>query len=153
MEQMYQKRGTRPIYGWPMTASQLRLIVETDDYDAAVRFFRDALGLTELESIAGGDGAHVTILSVPTATLEIANPAQVRHIDEVEVGRSVSRRSTLSVRVAFEVEDATATTNALEAAGASVLASPTLTPWNSLNARLEAPGGVQITAYQELRKP
>jgi catechol 2,3-dioxygenase-like lactoylglutathione lyase family enzyme len=136
-----------------LTASQLRLIVETDDYDAAVRFFRDALGLTELESIAGGGGAHVTILSVPAATLEIANPEQVRHIDEVEVGRPVSRRSTLSVRVAFEVDDAAAVTNTLESAGASVLASPTLTPWNSLNARLEAPGGVQITAYQELGKP
>jgi catechol 2,3-dioxygenase-like lactoylglutathione lyase family enzyme len=133
-----------------MTPSQLRLIVETDDYDAAVTFFRDALGLAEVESIAGGDGAQVTILSVPSATLEIANPAQVRHIDEVEVGRPVSRRSTLSVRVAFEVEDVRSVTNTLEAAGASVLASPTLTPWNSVNSRLEAPGGVQITAYQEL---
>lgn len=134
-----------------MTPSQLRLIVETDDYDAAVTFFRDALGLAEMESIAGGDGAQVTILSVPSATLEIANSAQVRHIDEVEVGRVVSRRSTLSVRVAFEVDDVRAVTNTLEAAGAAVLASPTLTPWNSVNARLEAPGGVQITAYQELR--
>jgi catechol 2,3-dioxygenase-like lactoylglutathione lyase family enzyme len=133
-----------------MTPSQLRLIVETDDYDAAVTFFRDALGLAEVEAIAGDDGAQVTILSVPTATLEIANPEQVRHIDEVEVGRPVSRRSTLSVRVAFEVDDVRAVTNTLEAAGASVLASPTLTPWNSVNARLEAPGGVQITAFQEL---
>jgi uncharacterized glyoxalase superfamily protein PhnB len=134
-----------------MTPSQLRLIVETDDYNAAVTFFRDALGLAEVESISGGDGAQVTILSVPSATLEIANPAQVRHIDEVEVGRPVSRRSTLSVRVAFEVDDVQAVTNTLEGAGAAVLASPTLTPWNSVNARLEAPGGVQITAYQELR--
>jgi catechol 2,3-dioxygenase-like lactoylglutathione lyase family enzyme len=134
-----------------MTPSQLRLIVETDDYDAAVTFFRDALGLAEVESISGGDGAQVTILSVPSATLEIANPAQVRHIDDVEVGRPVSRRSTLSVRVAFEVDDVQAVTNTLEGAGAAVLASPTLTPWNSVNARLEAPGGVQITAYQELR--
>jgi uncharacterized glyoxalase superfamily protein PhnB len=134
-----------------MTPSQLRLIVETDDYNAAVTFFRDALGLAEVESISGGDGAQVTILSVPSATLEIANPAQVRHIDEVEVGRPVSRRSTLSVRVAFEVDDVQTVTNTLEGAGAAVLASPTLTPWNSVNARLEAPGGVQITAYQELR--
>ena len=71
-------------------------------------------------------------------------------IDEVEVGRQVSRRSTLSIRVAFEVADAEAVTREFAAAGAEVLATPTETPWRSLNARFEAPGGLQITAYQEL---
>ena len=51
------------------------------------------------------------------------------------------------------MEDATAATNAMEAGGAAVLRSPTLTPWNSLNSRLEAPGGLQITAFQELGEP
>ena len=30
------------------------------------------------------------------------------------------------------------------------LAEPTRTPWNSLNARLEAPAGVQLTIFSEL---
>lgn len=136
-----------------MTVSQLRLVVETEDFEEALRFYRDVLGLPVSESYQGEGGARVAILSIPSATLEIANPAQVRMIDEVEVGRPVSRRSTLSVRVAFEVEDATAATNAMEVGGAAVLSSPTLTPWNSLNSRLEAPGGLQITAFQELREP
>ena len=125
--------------------TQLRLVVETDDYDEALTFFRDVLGLPELEAYAGDGGARVAILSVPSATLELANPAQVRMIDDVEVGRPVARRSTLSIRVAFEVPDAA---NAYRQA--EVLAPPTRTPWNSLNARLEAPGGLQITAFQEL---
>ncbi|HEV7949642.1 MAG TPA: VOC family protein [Glaciihabitans sp.] len=133
-----------------MTVSQLRLIVETDDFEAAVRFYRDALGLPEEAAFAGRDGAKVAILSIPAATLEIVNPEQVRMIDDVEVGRPVSRASTLSIRVAFEVSDAGQVTNDLEAAGATVLSSPTLTPWNSLNSRMEAPGGLQITAFQEL---
>lgn len=128
---------------------QLRLVVETEDFDAALAFYRDALGMPELEAYTEGD-ARVVILSVPSATLELSNPAQVRLIDDVEVGHPVARPYPLSIRVAFEVKDAAATTTALEAAGATVVAPPTVTPWNSLNARLEAPGGLQITAFQEL---
>ena len=135
------------------SAKQLRLVLETEDLEAALAFYRDGLGLTELESFDGPDGARVIILSVPSVTLELANPAQVRYIDEVEVGRPTSRRFEATVRVAFEVEDAAAATTALESAGATVLAPPTVTPWNSLNARLEAPGGMQITAFQELGHP
>lgn len=130
--------------------NQLRLIVETEDFEAALAFYRDVLGLPEQESYEGDGGARVAILTVPTATLEISNPAQVRLIDEVEVGHPASRPYPLSIRVAFEVPDAAATTAALEAGGATVVAAPTETPWRSLNARLEAPGGLQITAYQEL---
>lgn len=131
--------------------TQLRLVVETEDFEAALAFYRDALGLPELESYEGDGGARVSILSVPTATLELSNPAQVRLIDTVEVGRvGVSRTYPLSIRVAFEVADAEATTTALKAGGATVVAPPTETPWRSLNARLEAPGGLQITAFQEL---
>ena len=128
---------------------QLRLVVETEDFDAALAFYRDALGMPELESYSEGE-ARVVILSVPSATLELSNPAQVRLIDDVEVGHPVARPYPLSIRVAFDVKDAAATTTALEAAGATVVAPPTVTPWNSLNARLEAPGGLQITAFQEL---
>lgn len=132
------------------SVSQLRLVVEAEDYEEALVFFRDVLGLPEREAYSGEGGAKVAILEVPTATLELANPAQVRMIDDVEVGRPVARRSTLSIRVAFEVANAEETTSRLAAAGAEVLAPPTVTPWNSLNARLETPGGLQITAFQEL---
>ena len=130
--------------------TQLRLVVETEDFDAALAFYRDALGLPELESYEGDGGARVSILHISEATLELSNPAQVRLIDEVEVGHPASRAYPLSIRVAFQVADAAATTTALEAAGASIVAAPTVTPWNSLNARLEAPGGLQVTTYQEL---
>lgn len=129
---------------------QLRLVVETEDFDAALKFYRDALGLPEQESYQGEGGARVSILTVPSATLELSNPAQIDLIDEVEVGRSVARPFPLRLRVAFEVADAEATTRALEAGGAEVVAEPTLTPWRSMNSRLEAPGGLQITAFQEL---
>lgn len=128
----------------------MRLVLETGELDAAVEFYRDALGLEQLESYDGPDGARVVILAVPSATLELANPAQVRFIDEVEVGRPTSRRYELTVRVAFEVDDAAVATDSLTAAGATLVAPPIETPWRSLNSRLEAPGGMQITAFEEL---
>jgi catechol 2,3-dioxygenase-like lactoylglutathione lyase family enzyme len=134
-----------------VSALQLRLVVETADLDAALAFYRDALGLPELESYEGEGGARVAILGIPTATLELANTAQVAMIDEVEVGRAVAHPFPLRVRVAFEVQDAAATTAALVAAGAVQVAPPTRTPWNSLNARMEGPDGLQLTAFQELR--
>ncbi len=125
---------------------QLRLVVRATDFDEAVTFYRDTLGLeVELDLVSEG-GAHVVILDAGRATLEISNPAQVAMIDEVEVGRPVSPH----LRVAFEVSDATATTQRLVDAGAGLIAPPTRTPWNSLNARLSGPGNLQLTVFEEL---
>ena len=129
-----------------MPVLQMRLVVEADDYEEAVRFYRDVLGLREQEAFEGEGGAHVAILDAGRATLEIANPAQKRMIDDVEVGRQVAPR----IRVAFEVPDSAATTDELVAAGAELVAPPTETPWRSLNSRMNAPAGLQITLFQEL---
>jgi catechol 2,3-dioxygenase-like lactoylglutathione lyase family enzyme len=125
---------------------QLRVVVEAEDYDEAVRFYRDVLGLPEEAAFAGDGEARVTILDAGRATLEIANPAQKRMIDAVEVGRDVSPK----IRIAFEVADGPATTEALVAAGAELIAAPRETPWRSMNSRLSAPAGLQITIFQEL---
>ncbi len=129
---------------------QLRLVLETEDLDAALAFYRDALGLPELESYQGDGGARVAILGIPAATLELANPAQVAMIDQVEVGLAVAHPFPLRVRVAFEVADVGATTATLLSAGADPVAPPTRTPWNSLNSRMDGPDGMQLTVFQEL---
>lgn len=125
---------------------QLRLVVEAEDYAAAVAFYRDVLGLQEEEVIESAGGASVTILDAGRATLELANPAQRRMIDEVEVGHPTESR----IRVAFEVLDAEARTTRLVEHGAELVAPPTETPWHSLNSRLDAPAGLHITLFQEL---
>lgn len=125
---------------------QMRLVVETPDYDKAVAFYRDVLGAREELVVHGDDGEKVTILDVGRATLELSNPAQVAMIDDVEVGRRVSPR----LRVAFEVTDARSITDGLVAGGAELIAPPTVTPWRSLNSRLSAPADLQITIFEEL---
>ena len=125
---------------------QLRLVVEAEDYDEAVRFYRDVLGLEEEEAYEGGGDARVMILGAGRATLELANPAQKRMIDDVEVGRPVAPH----IRVAFEVADGAGMTDRLVDAGGELIASPRETPWRSLNSRLGAPAGLQITLFEEL---
>jgi predicted enzyme related to lactoylglutathione lyase len=129
-----------------MTVRQLRVVVHAEDYEEAVAFYRDALGMPEEAAFAGDGGAQVTILDAGRATLEIANPAQVRMIDDVEVGRPVSPH----IRIAFEVDDVARDSDALVDSGASLIAPPTRTPWRSLNARLAAPAGLQLTLFEEL---
>jgi predicted enzyme related to lactoylglutathione lyase len=124
---------------------QLRVVVTAADYDEAVAFYRDALGLRVEEAYETADG-RVTILEAGRATLEISDPAQAAYIDRVEVGRRVAGH----IRIAFEVPDAVAATKRLASSGATVLAEPTVTPWNSLNARLEGPAGLQLTLFEEL---
>ncbi|MGH3383899.1 MAG: VOC family protein [Nocardioidaceae bacterium] len=124
---------------------QMRLVVEASDYEQAVAFYRDALGAHEELVVEGDAGEKVTILDVGRATLELSNPAQVAMIDDVEVGRRVSPR----LRVAFEVADAEGVTAELVEGGAELIAAPTVTPWQSLNARLSAPADLQITVFGE----
>jgi catechol 2,3-dioxygenase-like lactoylglutathione lyase family enzyme len=127
-----------------VTVRQLRVVVTADDYDEALRFYRDVLGLPELGAFSGDYGS-VTILDAGRATLELSDPAHAEYIDEVEVGARVAGH----IRIAFEVGDAERTTRRLAAAGATVVAEPTPTPWGSLNARLEGPAGLQLTLFQE----
>jgi predicted enzyme related to lactoylglutathione lyase len=120
--------------------------VEAEAFEEALRFYRDGLGLHEEFDIDGDEGARVVALQVGRATLELVNPAQRRLIDRLEVGREVSR----NIRVAFEVTDVRSATDRLTAAGGALIAAPTETPWRSLNSRLEAPAGLQITLFEEL---
>jgi len=125
--------------------TELRLVVTAPDYEEALRFYRDVLGLTE-QAAFSSPGGRVTILQAGRATLELADPPHAAYIDEVEVGRRVAGH----IRVAFGVTDGVAATAQLASAGAEVLAEPTETPWRSLNSRLQAPAGLQLTLFSEL---
>lgn len=127
------------------TVRELRLVVTTDDYDAAVAFYRDVLGMPASAEYLSDDQGRVVILEAGEATLEIGDVAHGEYVDDVEVGRRVAGQ----VRLALRVDDAQTATTAADAAGAEIVAPPTVTPWHSLNARLEAPGGLQVTLYQD----
>src|SRR5487761_603424 len=124
--------------------TEMRLVVTASDYEEALRFYRDVLGLPERAAYSS-PGGRVTILEAGRATPELAAPPHAAYIDEVEVGRRVAGH----IRVAFAVADSAAVTGELAGAGATVIAEPTRTPWASLNARLEAPADLQLTLFSD----
>ena len=125
-----------------MTVLQLRVALTVEDWDAAVRLYRDALGMAELE-LWEAPGARGMLLDAGRATLELFDEGQAAMVDEIEVGR----RSAGPVRLALEVADSAAAADALVAAGAEQLAAPVVTPWNDRNVRLQTSDGMQLTLF------
>ncbi|HEX7187089.1 MAG TPA: GrpB family protein [Actinomycetes bacterium] len=122
---------------------ELRLVVTATDYDAALRFYRDVLGLQQQAAFDDENGGRATLLHAGRATVELGDEAHADAIDALEVGRRV----TGPLRVAFEVGDAAAMADRLAAGGASVVAPAVRTPWGSVNARLDGPAGLHLTVY------
>jgi lactoylglutathione lyase len=123
---------------------ELRLVLTVDDFEQALAFYRDALGLPEREAWeAEGADARIAILDAGHATLELVNEAQAAAIDEIEVGARVAG----PVRIAFDVGDSDAVAERLVAAGGEQLAEVVVTPWNDRNVRLRAPDGMQLTLF------
>ena len=122
---------------------ELRLVLTVDDFEGAVAFYRDALGLPEREMWVGEEDAKGILLDVGAATLELVNDAHAASIDAVEVGR----RTAGPVRIALGVDDSEALAARLVAAGAEQLADAVTTPWNDRNVRLRGPQGMQLTLF------
>jgi len=129
---------------------QLRLIIETADFDSALRFYRDALGMPEQPAFATEGDDRVAILHAGVATIELATPSHARAIDVIE--QVPASDSVPTLRLALEVSDTTEAVAASEASGAAVIAPPTETPFRAINARVQGPAGWQITFFQELEK-
>jgi catechol 2,3-dioxygenase-like lactoylglutathione lyase family enzyme len=126
---------------------EMRLVVTAPDFDEALTFYRDVLGLREIGAYHE-PGRRVTILEAGRATLELADPPHAAWIDEVEVGSRVAG----PIRVAFQVPDTASATRRAVDGGATLIAAPVETPWHSLNARLDGPAGLQLTLFEQLEE-
>jgi methylmalonyl-CoA/ethylmalonyl-CoA epimerase len=122
--------------------TEFRVVLTVSDFDEAVSFYRDALGLEQLADWSDDDG-RVMLLSAGRATLELFDQAQAAKVDAIEAGRRVSG----TVRLALEVADNAETARRLVAAGAEEVAQPVVAPWGDRNARVQAPDGMQLTLF------
>ena len=122
--------------------TELRVALTVEDFDQAVAFYRDALGLEQIADWSSATG-RVVVLEAGRATLELFDGAQAESVDAIEAGRRVSG----TVRFALEVEDSGDMAERLVAAGAARVAPPVTTPWGDRNARVQAPDGMQLTLF------
>ena len=122
--------------------NEFRVVLTVPDFDAAVAFYRDALGMEQVADWSSEEG-RVVLLEAGRATLELFDERQAQTVDRIEVGTRVSG----TVRLALEVPDSEATASRLVEAGAEEVARPTLTPWGDRNARIRTPDGMQLTLF------
>jgi len=122
--------------------TELRIALTVRDFDQALAFYRDALGLDQVADWSSAAG-RVVALDAGRATLELIDEAQAGLVDTVEAGRRVSG----TVRFALRVADSDGTARRLAEAGAVQVAPPVTTPWGDRNARVQAPDGMQLTLF------
>jgi uncharacterized glyoxalase superfamily protein PhnB len=121
--------------------TELRVALTAADFDEALAFYRDALGLEQLADCSK-DG-RVVLLQAGRATLELFDESQADTVDAIEAGRRVSG----TVRLALRVADSEETAQRLVAAGVERVAPRVTTPWGDRNARVRASDGMQMTLF------
>jgi catechol 2,3-dioxygenase-like lactoylglutathione lyase family enzyme len=131
--------GTSPVI-------EFRIVLSVDDLDAAIRLYRDALGLSLVRQFGEGDGRGA-ILSVGGAVLELLTRSEAARVDLIEAGAAPSG----PVRLAVEVADSAKTAERLVEAGASPAGEPVTTPWGHRSIRLTMPDGVAVTLFTVLK--
>jgi catechol 2,3-dioxygenase-like lactoylglutathione lyase family enzyme len=122
--------------------TEFRVVLTVPDFDRALAFYRDALGLEQVADWSGDNG-RVVLLEAGHATLELFDESQAAFVDEVEAGRRLSG----TVRLAIEVPNSEAAARRLVAAGAEEVAAPVTAPWGDRNVRVQAPDGMQLTLF------
>lgn len=130
----------------PSPVFELRVVLTADNYETAVRFYRDALGLPEIRAFDGPGGGG-TLLAAGQATLEILARPAANSVDQLEVGRLAT---PTPIRLALEVADSDDLRGHLENVGAKRLGDPVNTPWHHRSVRLQGPEGIQLTLFTVL---
>jgi predicted enzyme related to lactoylglutathione lyase len=129
-----------------MAITELRIALTVDDYEKAVAFYRDGLGLEPGDVWSGSGRAQV--FGGGKAMLEIFDNDYAKYVDEMEVGERLSG----AIRFAIQVEDINAAVERAVSHGGKLVQEAVETPWKDLNARIQAPDGMQITLFQLIAK-
>jgi methylmalonyl-CoA/ethylmalonyl-CoA epimerase len=122
--------------------TELRIALTVENFDEALAFYRDTLGLEQVADWSGENG-RVILLGGGRATLELFDEAQAAYVDGIEAGKRVSG----TVRLALEVPNSVEAAQRAVEGGATRVAEPVDTPWGDRNARIEAPDGMQLTLF------
>ena len=132
-----------------MNLSVKYTFLEVDDHDAALAFYRDALGL-EIRQDVAREGAR---------WLTVGPPAQPQYgivLQTVGVGRSTEDAQVLKELLAkgslgglvMDTDDVDATFESVRATGAEVLQEPMDQPYGTRDCAVRDPSGNQVRINQ-----
>lgn len=126
---------------------ELRVALTVEDFERALRLYRDGFGLDVVKEWDSPEGRGV-VLAAGRGTIELLDRADAEYTDQVEAGWRVAG----PVRLALEVVDVRASAARLLAHGAEAVNEPVRTTWGDLNQRLRAldpgPDGMQLSLFE-----
>jgi predicted enzyme related to lactoylglutathione lyase len=123
--------------------------LEVDDHDAALAFYRDALGLEVRQDVAMEDARWLTVgpPSQPDLGVVLQTAGVARPPDDARMLRELLAKGSLSGLV-METDDVDATFESIRATGAEVLQEPMDQPFGVRDCAFRDPAGNQVRINQ-----
>ncbi|GAA4455081.1 VOC family protein [Phytohabitans houttuyneae] len=126
--------------------------LEVDDHEAALAFYRDALGLEVRQDVAMEGARWLTVgpkaqpeLGVVLSTVGVGRPAE-----DAEALRALLAKGSLAGLV-LETDDVDATFESVRATGAEVMQEPIDQPYGTRDCAFRDPAGNQVRINQRAK--
>jgi predicted enzyme related to lactoylglutathione lyase len=123
--------------------------LEVDDHEAALAFYRDALGLEVRQDVAMEGARWLTVgppaqpeLGIVLGTVGVGRPA-----DDAQALKALLAKGSLAGLV-LETDDVDATFESVRATGAEVLQEPIDQPYGTRDCAFRDPAGNQVRINQ-----
>jgi predicted enzyme related to lactoylglutathione lyase len=133
-----------------MTASLSTVHILVDDPDAALVFYRDALGMTVTREVANGDFRWITLVteSQPEVGIVLSQPHAGRSQEDGDALAAMLAKGEI-YPVHFRTDDLDATFDRIASTpGVEVLQEPADQPWGVRDAAVRDPAGNRIRVEQ-----
>ena len=124
-----------------------RFLFQPSDYDAAVHFFAETMGLPVVHS--WDDDGLGTILQAPGAQIELFGSNGVNDPDPAErPHRPTGAGDGIDVGLLWEVDDVDALAERLAGLGVEIVSGPTDQPWGMRSMTVRGPDRILLTVAQ-----
>jgi len=133
-----------------MTAISLQYCpITVDDVDAAIAFYRDALGLDLLNDVSSDGHRWVTLGAGTTGPgVVLSDPGGGRSPDDAEALHRLVAKGTGPGPYVFVTTDIDAAFERVQSTGAEVLQEPIRQPWGTRDCAFRDPAGNHIRINQ-----
>jgi predicted enzyme related to lactoylglutathione lyase len=127
--------------------------LEVDDHEAALAFYRDALGLEVRQDVAMENARWLTVghPSQPDFSLVLQTVGVARSPEDAQALRELLAKGSLSGLV-LETDDVDTTFETVRASGAEVLQEPMDQPYGTRDCAFRDPAGNQVRINQRTKE-